>query len=107
YEPLRRLDIDDWFAQRHVERRIVASVPGMAGLGALVRGGPWLATAPSLLIEGALRGLASVPVPLHTPAMPMYMAWHQRHQVDPIHRWLRMHLEAVVAATLAGTRHLS
>lgn len=107
YEPLRRLDIDDWFAQRHVERRIVASVPGMAGLGALVRGGPWLATAPSLLIEGALRGLASVPVPLHTPAMPMYMAWHQRHQVDPIHRWLRIHLEAVVAATLAGTRHLS
>jgi DNA-binding transcriptional LysR family regulator len=42
-----------------------------------------------------LQGLASVPVPLPCPAMPMYMVWHQRHQLDPAHLWLRSELEAV------------
>ena len=101
YEPRRALDIDDWLAAQGVRRRIVATVPGMAGLAALVRGGPWLATAPSLLAGGALRGLASGPVPRATPAMPMYMVWHVRHQTDPVHRWWRAELEAVVADVLA------
>ena len=106
YEPRRSLDIDHWLEERGVARRIVATVPGMAGLGALVRGGPWLATAPSLLGRGALRGLASAPVPRPTPAMPMYMVWHQRHQADPEHCWWRRELELVVAETLSGTAHL-
>ena len=106
YEPRRSLDLDAWLAARGVQRRFVATVPGMAGLGALVRGGPWLATAPSLLADGALRGLASAPVPVETPAMPMYMVWHQRHQADPVHRWWRSELEAVAADALAGTGHL-
>lgn len=106
YEPRRTLDLDAWLAARGVARRFVATVPGMAGLGSLVRGGPWLATAPSLLAGGALRGLASAPVPVETPAMPMYMVWHQRHQADPVHRWWRAELEAVAAEALAGTEHL-
>ena len=81
-------------------------MPGMAGLAALVRGGPWLATRPSLLADGALRGLASAPVPVATPAMPMYMVWHQRHQDDPVHRWWRAELESVVADRLKDTEHL-
>ena len=32
--------------------------------------------------------------------MPMYMVWHLRHQHDPVHRWLRQELEAVVAGVL-------
>jgi DNA-binding transcriptional LysR family regulator len=100
YEPRRALDIDQWLAEQGLLRRIVATVPGMAGLGAMLRGSPWLATAPSLLAGGALRGLASAAVPVVTPAMPMYLVWHQRHQTDPVHRWLRAELEAVVAPAL-------
>ncbi|HNB47560.1 MAG TPA: LysR family transcriptional regulator [Burkholderiaceae bacterium] len=97
YEPRRSLDLDLWLAARGVQRRLIASVPGMAGLAAMLRGGPWLATAPSLLAAGALQGLASSDVPVETPTMPMYLVWHQRLQDDPVHRWLRAHIEAVVA----------
>jgi DNA-binding transcriptional LysR family regulator len=102
YEPRRSLDLDLWLAGQGVHRRFVASVPGMAGLGAMLRGGPWLATAPSLLARGALQGLANAEVPVPTPTMPMYLVWHQRHQTDPVHRWLREQLEAVVAAAGVG-----
>ena len=95
YEPRRSLDLDLWLAERGVQRRIIATVPGMAGLAAMLRGGPWLATAPSLLAAGALQGLASCEVPVATPTMPMYLVWHQRHQTDPVMRWLRALLEAV------------
>lgn len=102
YEPRRSLDLDLWLAARGVQRRIIATVPGMGALAAMLRGGPWLATAPSLLAAGALQGLASAEVPVEAPTMPMYLVWHQRLQDDPVHRWLRAHVEAVVAA--AGLR---
>lgn len=100
YEPRRALDVDQWLAAQGVVREFVATVPGMAGLAALLRGSAWLATAPSLMARGALQGLAQAPVPLKTPAMPMYAVWHLRHQGDPVHQWLRGHLQAVVAPAL-------
>ena len=95
YEPRRELEIERWLAGRGVARRIVASVPGFAGIAALLQGGPWLATLPTLLGRGVLRGLAVAPVPFATPPMPMYLVWHRRHQADPAHQWLRAELEAV------------
>lgn len=97
YEPRRSLEIDRWLSEQGVERRIVATVPGFAGIAALVRGGPWLATMPELLGRGVLRGLACTPVPMDTPPMPMYLVWHRRHLTDPAHQWLRAELEAVAA----------
>lgn len=102
YEPRRALDVDRWLADQGVARRFVATVPGLAALAALLRGGDWVATAPSLMGRGALQGLAQVPVPLKTPEMPMYAVWHQRHQNDPVHRWLREHLQAVVGPALSA-----
>jgi DNA-binding transcriptional LysR family regulator len=96
YEARRRLDIDDWLAARAVQRHLVATVPSLSAVAAFVQGGPWLATLPSLLHRHALRGLAHVDVPLPTPALPMYMAWHRRHHADPVQQWVRGQLEAVV-----------
>ncbi len=104
YEPRRSLDLDLWLAERGVERRIIATVPGMAGLAAMLRGGPWLATAPSLLAAGALQGLASCEVPVTTPTMPMYLVWHQRHQTDPVMRWLRGLLEGVAGEQIGRVK---
>jgi DNA-binding transcriptional LysR family regulator len=100
YEPGRVLDVDRWLQDQGIERRFAARVPGMGALGAMLRGGPWLATAPALLAVGALRGLASAPVPVPTPPLSMYMVWHQRLQNDPAHRWLRANLLACVPAQL-------
>lgn len=94
YEDRRTLDIDDWLAARGLRREIVATVPGFAGIAAMLRGGPWLATAPALLARGVLRGLDNVPAPFETPAMPMYMVWHLRVHDEPAHRWLRGAVEA-------------
>jgi DNA-binding transcriptional LysR family regulator len=101
YEPRRLLDFDQWLLGQGLQRRVVASVPGMAALAALVRGGPWLATAPSLLAPGALAGLATAPLPLPAPPLRMYLVWHARHQADPVQRWVRAQLEAEVAEALA------
>ena len=88
---LRTLDIDDRIAGLGLQRRIVATVPVFAGLAALLAGSARLATAPGRLRHGVLRGLADAPLSwLHpTPGLAMYMVWHQRHQDDPMHRWLR------------------
>lgn len=103
YEPRRALDLDDWLAQRGVQRRFRAMVPGFAGLASFVRGSDLLATAPGLLQQHLLRGLASAKVPLACPPLPMYMIWHLRHQHDPAHQWLRGELVRV-AREVSGAR---
>ena len=100
YESGRRLDLDKWFQKQGVARHFVATVPGMAALGSMLRNSDWLATAPSLLARETLRGLAIAPVPLPTPPMPMYLAWHLRHQNDPVHRWLHETLVQIVQEIL-------
>lgn len=79
---------------------MVVTVPGFSGLAPFLRGSRLLATVPGLLGRSVLHGLHSCATPLPCPAMPMYMVWHLRHQHDPVHRWLRQELEAVVAGVL-------
>ncbi|MFT3819628.1 MAG: LysR family transcriptional regulator [Rubrivivax sp.] len=99
YEPPRRLDIDRLLADElKLSRRFVASVPGFAGIAPFLRGTACLATLPSLLRRELMRGFAAAPLPLAVPEMPMFMIWHARRQSDPVHRWLRDELLAVVQA---------
>lgn len=102
YEDRRGLDIDGWLAEHGYQRQIVATVPGFAGIAAMLRGGPWIATLPSLLTHGVLRDLASAPPPFETPPMPMYLVWHLRRQDDPAHRWLRRMVESVTADVVSS-----
>ncbi len=95
YEPRRALDLDQWLLARGVQRRFRVSVPGFAGLASFVQGTDLLATAPGLLRLHLLRDLASAPVPVACPRMPMYLVWHRRYQADPAHQWLRGEVEAV------------
>jgi len=101
YEGRRGLHFDEWLLSEGLQRPLVATVPGMAALASLVRGGPWLATAPSLLAEGSLRGLGVAELPFAALPLRMYAVWHLRHQADPVMRWLRAELEAVVTEVLA------
>ena len=101
YEAHRGLELDRQLAARGVHRRFAVRVPGFAALPAFVRGTSLLTTAPSLLARTALSALASAPVPVDCPRLPMYLVWHMRYQQDAAHRWLRAQLEAVAGAALA------
>ncbi len=98
YTPNRPLDLDRVLQAKGVERRFRVMVPGFAGLSSFVRGTDLLATAPGLLSTHLLQGLAHAEVPVPCPSLPMYMVWHQRHQQDAAHRWLRGELAAVARA---------
>jgi DNA-binding transcriptional LysR family regulator len=79
-------------------------VPDFSGLRPFLLGSSRVATMPGLLAVGLLHGLAHAEVPAECPPMPMFMVWHQRRQADPMHRWLRSELEAVVAPALQDAR---
>ena len=104
YEPRRALDLDDLLASQGLHRRFVATVPGFGGIAALIRGSQRLATLPSLLCAGALRGLAMSEPPCPCPSLPMFMIWHVRHQHDAMHAWLRQQIEAAVQPALAAAQ---
>lgn len=102
YEAHRGLALDRQLEARGVHRCFAVRVPGFAALPAFVRGTPLLTTAPSLLGSTALAALASAPVPVACPGLPMYLIWHARYQQDAAHRWLRGQLESVVGRALEG-----
>jgi DNA-binding transcriptional LysR family regulator len=98
------MEIDRRLDQAGLRRRIVVQVPDFSGLRPFLLGTSRLATMPALLAVGLLHGLAHAEVPAECPPMPMFMVWHLRHQADPMHRWLRGELEAVVAPALQDAR---
>jgi DNA-binding transcriptional LysR family regulator len=99
YASRESLNIDRLLAQTlALPRRFVASVPTFAGIPPFVRGSELLATLPSLLHLELLRGLGMAALPLALPEMPVYMVWHARQQSNPVHRWLREQVLAVVEA---------
>lgn len=98
YENGRQLDLDLKLQAQGVQRRFAATVPGFAGVGAFLRGGPLLATAPAVLARTQLAGLAHAPVPVRCPKLPMFLIWHVRDHASPLHEWLRAELLAVVRA---------
>lgn len=89
-----QLNFDKVLRANGVERRIAITVPNFAAVPPFLRGTPMLASLPSLL---RLPGLASAALPLGEQwgELPMFLAWHQRHQHDPAHQWLRGELVAV------------
>jgi DNA-binding transcriptional LysR family regulator len=97
YEPRRQLAFDEELERRGIRRRLRVTVPGFAGVASFVRGSDLLVTAPGPLRDDLLRGLADAPVPVRAPALPMFLAWHERHRADPAHRWVRDQVLAVVA----------
>ncbi|MCX7962314.1 MAG: LysR family transcriptional regulator [Burkholderiales bacterium] len=101
YENRRTLEIDRVLAERGLARRFAVWVPGFSGVAPFLRGSALLATLPGMLHAELLREFASCAPPFACPELPMYMLWHVREQHDPLHRWLREELQALVAPALA------
>ncbi len=102
HETRGRLEIDRFIDERGIRRRFAVTVAGFSGVGPFLRRSDFVATLPGLLRASLLRGFATVAPPFPCPPNPMFMAWHQRHQADAMHRWLREELLAIVAPALAA-----
>jgi DNA-binding transcriptional LysR family regulator len=83
YTDNERLDFDRGLAANDIHRDIAISVSSFSGVPSFLRGSDMLASMPSLLADGLMRGFAHVHIPLaprtRTLAeLPMFMVWHQR-----------------------------
>jgi DNA-binding transcriptional LysR family regulator len=104
YEGQRGLEVDKVLLESGYERTVVAFVPAFSGIGSFIQGTDRLATAPSLLRRGLLRGLDSVPLPICIPPMHMSMCmiWHMQHRYDPVPGWLRAKLLSIARSIQPG-----
>lgn len=80
-----------------MDSKVRVRVSNFAGLAGFLRGTNLLAIAPDLMRYHALAGFAEAALPFAVPTLSMYMLWHQRHQTNPLHSWLRAQLEASCA----------
>jgi DNA-binding transcriptional LysR family regulator len=85
----QRLDLDEQLQRQGMSRNFAVTLSSFGGVPGFILGTERLATLPGRFRQGLLRGLADATPPFPTPEMPMYAAWHVRHQDDPVHLWLR------------------
>lgn len=76
----------------NMDSKVHVRVSNFAGLAGFLRGTDLLTIAPSLMRYSVLAGFAEVALPFTAPSLSMYMLWHQRHQANPMHAWLRAQL---------------
>ncbi len=100
FDGQERLEFDKTLVAEGIERDIAVTVPNFSGVRAFLRGTAMLASLPSLLASGPMRGFARSTLPFPTAELPMYMVWHHRNRQDPAHVWVRTLLVDVVRQTL-------
>ncbi|MDO0924236.1 LysR substrate-binding domain-containing protein [Streptomyces sp. TG1A-8] len=83
--------IDDALATHGHERRVVAAGPTVDLALRLAPGTDLVLSLPDAVTRAARDrlGLITLPLPLPMPAVPLYLLWHQRHDDDRAHAWLR------------------
>ncbi|MGP3690440.1 LysR family transcriptional regulator [Streptomyces sp. IBSNAI002] len=100
--------IDDALTARGLERRVVAAGPTAAFALQLALGTDLVVTLPDAVTRTARDqlGLASMPLPLPLPDVPLYLLWHQRYDNDRAHTWLRDLATETVQALFTPTTPL-
>ncbi|MFF9090695.1 LysR family transcriptional regulator [Streptomyces sp. NPDC014991] len=83
--------VDDALTACGRERRVVATGPTLAFALDLAPDTDLVLTLPDAVTRAARDrlGLLTLPLPLQMPAIPLYLLWHQRHDDDRAHTWLR------------------
>ncbi|ATZ22311.1 Nodulation protein D 2 [Streptomyces lavendulae subsp. lavendulae] len=83
--------IDDALTTHGLERRVAAAGPTAAFALQLALDTDLVVTLPDAVTRRAREqlGLATLPLPVPLPDVPLYLLWHQRYDNDPAHAWLR------------------
>lgn len=89
--------IDTILRSRGLSRRVAVTVPHYLTIPAIVANSDLLGIVPERLArrEARLRRLKIFEPPLPLPDISIVMAWHERRQFDPAHRWFRERLAIV------------
>ncbi|GAA1937808.1 hypothetical protein GCM10009837_75080 [Streptomyces durmitorensis] len=95
--------VDDALATLGLERQVVAAAPSTATALPLVLDTDLVVTVPRAVTDSALRGLGlrTLPLPLVMPPVPLHLVWHQRHDNDRAHAWLRTQARSALQAVFA------
>ncbi|MDH6538588.1 LysR family transcriptional regulator [Streptomyces sp. SPB4] len=83
--------IDDALSTHGLERRVAAAGPTAAFALQLALETDLVVTLPDAVTRAAREqlGLATLPLPVPLPDVPLYLLWHQRYDDDRAHTWLR------------------
>ncbi|MFH8980457.1 LysR family transcriptional regulator [Streptomyces varsoviensis] len=94
--------VDDALAALGLDRRVIAAAPSTAAAFPLVLDTDLVVTVPRSVTGPALRtaGLRPLPLPapLAMPPIPLHLVWHQRHDNDRAHAWLRAQARSAARA---------
>lgn len=92
-----RGQVDEALERSGHSRRIVLGVPHFHGLAAAVAQSTMIAAVPVQFarLAAAQMELAIYELPIKTPAPQISLYWHQRHDKNPAHVWLREQIVAV------------
>lgn len=95
--------VDDALASLGLERLVIAAAPSTATALQLVLDTDLVVTVPHAVTGPALRtlGLRVLPLPFAMPLVPLHLVWHQRHDNDRAHAWLRAQAGSAVREMIA------
>jgi DNA-binding transcriptional LysR family regulator len=82
-------------------RRVVVSLPSFLLVPQLLRQTDLVALVPSRLARSWTESVDAFEPPLEVAGFSVFASWHQRHQSDPGHAWLREQI-AMIATTTSG-----
>ena len=94
--------IDEWLAEKGLERRIALVVPHFLSAPFIVAKTEMLLSLPEKIARRfvGLAPLRILPVPMNLPDYRLVMIWHPLLEKDPAHRWLREQILGVCQSVL-------
>jgi len=89
--------VDEWLAEKGLERRIALIVPHFLSAPFIVAKTDMVLSLPERIAKQfiGLAPLRILPIPMDLPAYNLVMVWHPLRKNDPAHRWLREQILAV------------
>ena len=91
----KRTSLDTELARLGKSRRVGAVVPNFQVVPALLQGSDMIAMLPSRVVAD-FADLISLPPPMQVPGFTLHLAWHLRHEKDPVVR----HVADILVALL-------
>jgi DNA-binding transcriptional LysR family regulator len=98
--------VDEALARLGLQRRVAIVAPGFQAALMMALASDLVAVMPAPFVRwnAAHLPLRAFALPVDVPPVPVAQRWHARHHADPVHRWLRGHVQALCAAEAPQTR---